>query len=200
MASIHRLATYLAWIAAHGLAAFGLSFALAGRESDGPVLGLGVWGVLAAFVQAPFLLTRFDTWWAWRAWLLGCAGVAILSFVIEPFGAGFTFSLCGGMRDPLLAPACGRVYLLLALVPCGLIVGGLQWLLLRRGRRGPGWLVPGQIAGMVAFASIYVAMSTRGVGLDPTVNAASWAAGAAYGCIVGLTVLRVKPRERTTHA
>jgi len=136
-----------------------------------------------------------------HVWAISFGALSLISYVLVPFMAGVSFTLCAGVRAPMLdAPECARVYLLLVLIPAGLVTGFLQWLLIRRQARRSGWLVPAQCIGMAAFALVYVSVGSRVVLFEYGTALAGAGAGVAYALIVGLVLLRTVPRARSSPA
>jgi hypothetical protein len=141
----------LAWVGTHLLVAALLEAAGWGPAPTLPTR-YALWGTLAFAIQAPLLLAWLSAWKYATAWLVGGALLfAFTFFLAVPFMLGVSYSLCRSM----FVPTCMQWSLLLTLVPVGLVLGLIQWLLGRRHARRTGWLIPAQIAGMAAFAIIF---------------------------------------------
>jgi len=146
----HAFLFCLGWVTVHLLAAAVLEAGGLGPSLARPSRHV-FWGTLLFTIQAPLLLGWLGAWKDTPAWLIGGVLLGALNFVAVPFMAGMSYGFC----TRTLLPACAELSLLLPLLPIGLFLGTIQWLLGRRRACWTAWLVPAQVAGIVAFAVVY---------------------------------------------
>jgi len=179
----------LVWVVAHALIGALLQL---GESPDWP-LRYGHWGVIAFIVQGPLLVWWLTAWPSAHGWVAGAALLSGLGLLVgTPFMTGIFFSLCSvdGATD-----RCTQTFLLVILIPVGLTIGLLQWLLGRWHATGAGWLVPAQAIGMVAFALIFAqAQYNPGSPILDTIPA-SVIAGVAYALVTALALPGMRPRS-----
>jgi predicted N-acetyltransferase YhbS len=134
-------------------AVLAVQFSVNARPSRELPTALAFWPAGAMALQMPFLLSYASDWRRWPWWAVAWGAVTLLQvLVIYPFALGVTFSLCrGGSLD---AASCSEALLLVSLVPMGLLVGALQWMLLRRPVRRAGWLPLMQLTAMGVVPSL----------------------------------------------
>ena len=181
----------LAWVVVHLLVAAVLAAGGLGPSLSRPSRHI-FWGTLLFAIQAPFLVgwlgARRDT----PAWAIGGILLGALNYVAVPFMTGMMYGLCS--RVPV--PDCGLVAMLLPLLPIGLFLGIVQWLLGRRQACGTAWLIPAQIVGIVAFTVLF----SRATG-DARPPIVAWLpadvlATVAYALVVALALPGLRPRPR----
>jgi hypothetical protein len=180
----------LAWVAVHLLTAAVLEAGGLGPSLSRPSRHI-FWGTLLFTIQAPLLVGWLGAWKDTPAWAIGGVLFGALNFVAVPFMTGMSYGLCRS-----LVPGCAELSMLLPLLPIGLFLGIAQWLLGRRQARWTAWLIPAQIAGIVAFVIVFIRATSGARPPSGELLPASVLATLAYALVVALALPGLRPRPR----
>jgi hypothetical protein len=181
-----------AWVGVHLLVAALLEAVGLALNLSRPAARHVFWGTVLFTIQAPLLTGWLGAWKDTPAWAIGGVLLGALNFVAVPFLTGMAYGMC--LRAPL--PNCVERSMMLPILPIGLLLGLVQWLLGRRHARRTAWLIPAQVVGIVAFAIVLIRLTLGAPSSAGAPLPASVLATLAYALVVALALPGLRPRPQ----